>query len=77
MLHSDFHFKIDKFDQSENKLFKLCEIKKKEVSEQISKIIEHIRLLEEEFYNEIEEFKKNRLNVLRSAPPEFKETNAT
>jgi hypothetical protein len=52
---------IDKFDQSENKLFKICEIKKKEVSEQVSKIIEFIRLMEEDFYGEIEEFKKNRL----------------
>lgn len=51
-------------------------MKKIEVSEQISKIIDHIRQLEEEFHTEIDEFKNNRLSVLRSAPAEFKETNA-
>lgn len=54
--------KIDKLDQSEEKLFNLVEIKRNEVSEQISKIIDHIRMLEEEFHNEIEEFKNNRLS---------------
>ncbi|CAF0708124.1 unnamed protein product [Brachionus calyciflorus] len=66
----------DKLDQSEEKLISLSEMKKIEVSEQISKIIEHIRLLEEEFHTEIDEFKNNRLSVLRSAPAEFKETNS-
>ena len=63
-------------DQSEEKLVSLSEMKKIEVSEQISKIIDHIRQLEEEFHIEIDEFKNNRLSVLRSAPAEFKETNA-
>lgn len=72
----DFILKLDRLDQSEEKLVTLSEMKKIEVSEQISKVIDHIRQLEEEFHNEIEEFKNNRLSVLRSAPPEFKETNA-
>lgn len=46
------------------------------MADQINKMMEYIRQLEEEFFNEIEEFKNNRLSVLRSAPPEFKETNA-
>lgn len=56
-------------------MISLSEMKKIEVSEQISKIIDHIRLLEEEFLTEIDEFKNNRLSVLRSAPAEFMETN--
>lgn len=51
----------DKFDQSEDKLLQITENKKIEVSEQISKVIEYIRHLEEEFHNEIDEFKNNRL----------------
>ena len=51
-------------------------MKKAEVSDQIQKLIDQIRQLEEDFHNEIEEFRNNRLSVLRSAPPEFKETNA-
>lgn len=66
----------DKFDQSEEKLMRVTEIKKAEVSDQIQKLIDQIRQLEEDFHNEIEEFRNNRLGVLRSAPPEFKETNA-
>jgi hypothetical protein len=66
----------DKFDQSEEKLMRVTEIKKAEVSDQIQKLIDQIRQLEEDFHNEIDEFRNNRLSVLRSAPPEFKETNA-
>lgn len=66
----------DKLDQSEEKLMRVTEIKKAEVSDQIQKLIDQIRQLEEDFHNEIEEFRNNRLAVLRSAPPEFKETNA-
>lgn len=66
----------DKFDQSEDKLLQVSQVKRNEVTEQINKMLEYIKQLEEEFYSEIEEFKNNRLSVLRSAPPEFKETNA-
>lgn len=66
----------DKLDQSEEKLFTVSEQKKHEVSDQIQKLIDHIRQLEDDFHTEIDEFKNNRLSVLRSAPPEFKETNA-
>ena len=60
---SDFFLSIsDKLDQSEQKLYQVSEMKKREVSEQISRVIEQIRLLEEEFHNEIEEFKNNRLS---------------
>ncbi len=52
----------DRFDQSEDKLLQVSEIKKAEVTEQINKMIEHIRQLEEEFHSEIEEFKNNRLS---------------
>jgi hypothetical protein len=51
----------DKFDQSEQKLFQLIETKKKEVSDQITKLIDQIKYLEIDFYNEIDEFKNNRL----------------
>ena len=39
----------------------LAEMKKIEVSQHISKVIDQIRQLEDEFHNEIEEFKNNRL----------------
>ena len=52
----------DKLDQSEAKLYQVIETKKKEVSEQISKLIEQMHLLEEEFHNEIDEFRNNRLS---------------
>ena len=52
----------DKLDQSEEKLLHVSEIKKNEVTEQINKMMEYIRQLEEEFHNEIEEFKNNRLS---------------
>jgi vacuolar-type H+-ATPase subunit H len=61
---------------SEERLLHVSELKKMEVSEQIVKIIDYIKQLEEEFHNEIDEFKNNRLSILQSAPPEFKETNA-
>ena len=51
-------------DQSEEKLIHVSETKKTEVSDQIQKIIDHIRQLEEEFHNEIEEFKNNRLSLV-------------
>lgn len=66
----------DKLDQSEEKLYTISNQKKNEVSDQVQKLIDHIRQLEDDFHNEIDEFKNNRLAVLRSAPPEFKETNA-
>jgi hypothetical protein len=52
----------DKVDSSEEKLINLTELKKLEVSDQICKVIDQIRQLEEEFHNEIEEFKNNRLS---------------
>jgi hypothetical protein len=57
----NFFFLKDKFDQSEEKLFQLIETKKKEVSDQITKLIDQIKYLEIDFYNEIDEFKNNRL----------------
>lgn len=66
----------DKLDCSEDKLYTVSNQKKNEVSDQIQKLIDQIRQLEDEFHNEIDEFKNNRLSVLRSAPPEFRETNA-
>lgn len=51
----------DKLDQSEEKLMRVSETKKAEVSDHIQKLIDSIRLLEEDFHNEIEEFKNNRL----------------
>ncbi len=48
-------------DQSEEKLMRVTEIKKAEVSDQIQKLIDQIRQLEEDFHNEIEEFRNNRL----------------
>ena len=52
----------DKFDQSEDKLLQVSQVKKNEVTEQINKMLEYIKQLEEEFHNEIEEFKNNRLS---------------
>ena len=52
----------DKLDQSEEKLIRVSEMKKAEVSDHIQKLIDQIRLLEEDFHNEIEEFKNNRLS---------------
>ena len=51
----------DKLDQSEEKLYTVSNQKKNEVSDQIQKLIDQIRLLEDDFHNEIEEFKNNRL----------------
>ena len=39
-------------------------MKKLEVSEQISKLLEYVKQLEEEFHNEIDEFKNNRLSLV-------------
>ena len=55
-----FFFK-DKLDQSEEKLFTVSNQKKREVSDQIQKLIDRIRELEDDFHNEIDEFKNNRL----------------
>jgi hypothetical protein len=54
----------DKLDKSEAKLINLCEQKKNLVSEQIGKLIDHIRQLEDDFYSEIDEFKNNRLALV-------------
>ena len=51
----------DKLDQSEEKLFTVSNQKKREVSDQIQKLIDRIRELEDDFHNEIDEFKNNRL----------------
>ena len=59
----------DKLDQSEKKLIKTCELKKKEVSEQISKVIERIRQIEDEFHMEIDDFKKSRLAYANNTSP--------
>jgi hypothetical protein len=48
-------------DQSEEKLFTVSNQKKREVSDQIQKLIDRIRELEDDFHNEIDEFKNNRL----------------
>jgi hypothetical protein len=53
---------IDRLDQSEEKLLTLSEMKKVEVSNQIARVIDQIKQLEDEFHNEIEEFKNNRLS---------------
>ncbi len=62
----DFYFVLntDKLDLSEDKLFKLCENKKREVSEHVQKIIDHLRQLEDDLHSEIEEFKNNRLSYV-------------
>ena len=52
----------DKVNQSEEKLINLAELKKLEVSDQICKVIDQIKQLEEEFHREIDEFKNNRLS---------------
>lgn len=44
----------------------LTEMKKIEVSQHISRVIDQIRLLEDEFHNEIEEFKNNRLAYIKN-----------
>lgn len=51
----------DKLDQSEEKLYTISNQKKREVSDQIQKLIDRIRELEDDFHNEIDEFKNNRL----------------
>lgn len=47
---------------SEEKLNKLCESKKRDVSEHLTKIIDHLGQLEEDLHSEIEDFKNNRLS---------------
>jgi hypothetical protein len=49
-------------DLSEDKLNKLCESKKRDVSEHLTKIIDHLGQLEEDLHGEIEEFRNNRLS---------------
>jgi len=65
----------DKLDQSEDKLISACDVKKREVSDQVDKLVNYLRTLEDDLNQEIEDFKLNRISVLRSSPPEFKETN--
>lgn len=54
-------FLLEKLDESEEKLVSLCETKKRDVSDQINKIIDYLKQLEDDLYTEIDEFKNNRL----------------
>ena len=47
---------------SEDKLYQLCENKKNDVNEHVTKIIDHLRQLEEDLHAEIDEFKNSRLS---------------
>ena len=60
-------FITDRFDQSEDKLVNLVEMKKIEVSQHIARVIDQLRQLEDEFHNEIDEFKNNRLAYVSSS----------